>query len=130
MKFVSTIKKATLVAFIYLMGIISAQATSENCECGEPENVWFKISSEDGYGQKVVKLDMTRGQSFSDGIYIYIVVQDIETKELVYIVFPNGGDWTAEVKDPMLDALEKEFKSLEEYLKYNQGNGTEIKKKQ
>ena len=130
MEFLSTIKKATLVAFIYLMGIISAQATSENCECGEPENVWFKISSEDGYGQKVVQLDMTRGQSFSDGMYIYLVVQDIETKELVYIVFPNGGDWTAEVNDPMLDALEKEFKSLEEYLKYNQGNGTEIKKKQ
>ena len=128
MKFLSTIKKATLVAFIYLMGIISAQATSENCECGEPENVWFKISSEqDGYGQKVVQLDMTRGQSFSDGMYIYLVVQDIETKELVYIVFPNGGDWTAEVKDPMLDALEKEFNSLEEYLKLK-GNGTQIQK--
>ena len=117
MEFLKKIKIATLLVFIYLMGIISAQATSENCECGEPENVWFKISSEDGYGQKVVQLDMTRGQSFSDGMYIYLVVQDIETKELVYIVFPNGGDWTAEVKDPMLDALEKEFKSLEEYLK-------------
>ena len=117
MEFLKKVKIATLLAFIYLMGIISAQATSENCECGEPENVWFKISSEDGYGQKVVQLDMTRGQSFSDGMYIYIVVQDIETKELVYIVFPNGGDWTAEVKDPMLDALEKEFNSLEEYLK-------------
>ena len=128
MKFLKKIKIATLLAFIYLMGIISAQATSENCECGEPENVWFKISSEDGYGQKVVKLDMTRGQSFSDGMYIYIVVQDIETKELVYIVFPNGGDWTAEVKDPMLDALEKEFNSLEEYLKSK--GSSEIKKKQ
>ena len=127
MKFLNKIKIATLAAFIYLMGIISAQATSENCECGEPENVWFKISSEDGYGQKIVQLDMTRGQSFSDGMYIYIVVQDIETKELVYIVFPNGGDWTAEVKDPMLDALEKEFNSLEEYLKLK-GNGTQIQK--
>ena len=116
MKFLNIIKRATFIMFIYLVGIISAQATSENCECGEPENIWFKISSEDGYGQKVVQLDMTRGQSFSDGMYIYLVVQDIETKELVYIVFPNGGDWTAEVKDPMLDALEKEFKSLEEYL--------------
>ena len=127
MEFLKKIKIATLFAFIYLMGIISAQATSENCECGEPENVWFKISSEDGYGQKVVQLDMTRGQSFSDQMYIYFVVQDIETKELVYIVFPNGGDWTAEVKDPMLDALEKEFNSLEEYLKLK-GNGTQIQK--
>ena len=127
MKFLNKIKIATLAAFIYLMGIISAQATSENCECGEPENVWFKISSEDGYGQKVVQLDMTRGQSFSDQMYIYLVVQDIETKELVYIVFPNGGDWTAEIKDPMLQALEKEFNSLEEYLKLK-GNGTQIQK--
>ena len=127
MEFLKKIKIATLLAFIYLMGIISAQATSENCECGEPENIWFKISSEDG-PQKIVQLDMTRGQSFSDGMYIYIVVQDIETKELVYIVFPNGGDWTAEVKDPMLDALEKEFNSLEEYLR-NKGS-TSIEKKQ
>ena len=73
---------------------------------------------------------MTRGQSFSDHQYIYLVVQDIETLELVYVVFPNGGDWTAEVKDPMLDALEKEFKSLEEYLRATQNQGTEIKKKQ
>ena len=116
MKFLSTIKKATLVAFIYLMGIISAQATSENCECGEPENMWFRLTTEDGI-QKLVELDMTRGQSFSDGIYIYIVVQDIETKDLVYVVFPNGGDWTAEIRDPMLDALEQEFKNLEEYLR-------------
>ena len=129
MEFLSTIKKATLVAFIYLMGIISAQATSENCECGEPENVWFKLQTENGI-QKVVQLDMSKGQAFTDPRYIYLLVQDIETKDILYIVFPNGGDWTAEVKDPMLDALEKEFKSLEEYLKYNQGNGTEIKKKQ
>ena len=117
MKYLNVLKTATKVLFIFYLGIISAQATSENCECGEPENVWFKISSEDGYGQKVVQLDMTRGQSFSDQMYIYLIVQDIETKDLVYIVFPNGGDWTAEVKDPMLDALEKEFNSLEEYLK-------------
>ena len=116
MEFLSTIKKATLVAFIYLMCIISAQATSENCECGEPENVWFKLSTENGI-QRVVQLDMTKGKSFTDEMHIYLVVQDIETKELIYIVFPNGGEWTAEVKDPMLDALEKEFNSLEEYLK-------------
>ena len=111
MEFLSTIKKATLVAFIYLMGIISAQATSENCECGEPENVWFKLSTENGI-QRVVQLDMTKGKSFTDEMHIYLVVQDIETKELIYIVFPNGGEWVAEEKDPMLEALEKEFKDL------------------
>ena len=126
MKFLNTIKKATLVAFIYLMGIISAQATSENCECGEPENVWFKLQTENGR-QKMVQLDMTKGQSFADEMHIYLILQDIDTKDLVYIVFPNGGDWTAEIKDPLLDALEKEFNSLEEYLKLK-GNGTQIQK--
>ena len=126
MEFLSTIKKATLVAFIYLMGIISAQATSENCECGEPENMWFKLQTENGR-QKVVQIDMSKGQSFADPQYIYLLVQDIETKEIIYIVFPNGGDWTAETKDPMLQALEKEFNSLEEYLK-SKGDGTQIQK--
>ena len=127
MKYLDTLKKVTKILFVFYLGIISAQATTPDCECGEPENVWFKISSADGYGQKVVQLDMTRGQSFSDPQYIYLIVQDIETKELVYIVFPNGGDWTAEIRDPMLDALEKEFNSLEEYLKLK-GNGTQIQK--
>ena len=116
MKFLSTIKKATLVAFIYLMGIISAQATSENCECGEPENMWFKLQTENGI-QTVVQLDMSKGQAFTDQMYIYLIVQDMKTKDLVYVVFPNGGDWTAEIRDPMLDALEQEFKNLEEYLR-------------
>ena len=126
MKFLKKVKIATLLAFIYLMGIISAQATSENCECGEPENMWFKLQTENGV-QRVVKLDMAKGQAFTDPEYIYLLLQDIDTKEMVYIIFPNGGDWTAEVKDPMLDALEKEFNSLEEYLKLK-GNGTQIEK--
>ncbi len=126
MEFLKKIKIATLLAFIYLMGIISAQATSENCECGEPENMWFKLQTENGR-QKVVQLDMSKGQSFADPQYIYLIVQDINTKELIYIVFPNGGDWTAEIKDPMLQALEKEFNSLEEYLKLK-GDGTQIQK--
>ena len=117
MEFLSTIKKATLVVFIYLMGIISAQATSENCECGEPENMWFKLQTENGR-QKVVQLDMSKGQSFADPHYIYLLVQDMDTKEIIYIVFPNGGDWVSETKqDPFYNALEKEFNSLEEYLK-------------
>ena len=52
MKFLKKIKIATLVAFVYLMGIISAQATSENCECGEPENMWFRLTTEDGIVRK------------------------------------------------------------------------------
>ena len=130
MKFLKKIKIATLLAFIYLMGIISAQATSENCECGEPENIWFRLTTENGI-QSLVGLDMNRGQSWSDPQYIYILIKDVSTKEGVVIVFPNGGDWVAETKqDPFYNALEEEFKSLEEYLKATQGQGTEIKKKQ
>ena len=106
--------------------MVFSQVTTPDCECGEPENIWFKLSTENGV-QKVVQLDMTKGKSFTDEMHIYLVVQDIETKELIYIVFPNGGDWTAEIKDPMLQALEKEFNSLEEYLK-SKGDGTQIQK--
>ena len=127
MEFVNKIKIATLLAFIYLMGIISAQATSENCECGEPENMWFRLTTEDGI-QKLVELDMNKGQSWSDPQYIYILVKDAVTGEGVVIVFPNGDSWVSETKqDPFYNALENEFKSLEEYFKTR--NSTQIEKK-
>ena len=127
MEFLKKIKIATLLAFIYLMGIISAQATSENCECGEPENMWFRLTTEDGI-QKLVELDMNKGQSWSDPQYIYILVKDAVTGEGVVIVFPNGDSWVSETKqDPFYNALENEFKSLEEYFKTR--NSTQIEKK-
>ena len=117
MEFLTKIKIATLTAFIYLMGIISAQATSENCECGEPENIWFRLTTENGV-QNLVGLDMSKGQSWSDPQYIYLLMKDINTGEGVVIVFPNGDSWVSEAKqDPFYNALEKEFNSLEEYLK-------------
>ena len=32
-------------------------------------------------------------------------------------IFPNGGNWHQKGVDPFLDELEKEFETLEEYLK-------------
>ncbi len=125
--FYSLLKKSTIGLLLIYTGIVFSQATTPDCDCGEPENVWFKLQTENGI-QRVVKLDMSKGQSFTDPEYIYLLLQDIDTKEMVYIIFPKVGDWTAEVRDPMLDALEKEFKSLEEYLKAK--GSTEIKKKQ
>ena len=128
MEFLTKIKIATLTAFIYLMGIISAQATSENCECGEPENIWFRLTTENGV-QNLVGLDMSKGQSWSDKQYIYLLMKDINTGEGVVIVFPNGDSWVSETKqDPFYNALEEEFKSLEEYLKSK--GSTQIEKKQ
>ena len=125
--FYSLLKKSTIGLLLFYVGLVFSQVTTPDCECGEPENIWFKLSTEHGV-QKVVELDMTKGQAFTDPQFIYLVVQDIDTKEVIYIVFPNGGDWVAEVRDPFLDALEKEFKSLEEYLRAK--GSTEIKKKQ
>ena len=125
--FYSLLKKSTIGLLLFYVGLVFSQVTTPDCECGEPENIWFKLSTENGV-QKVVQLDMTKGQAFTDPQFIYLVVQDIDTKEVIYIVFPNGGDWVAEVRDPFLDALEKEFNNLEEYLRAK--GSTEIKKKQ
>ena len=125
--FYSLLKKSTIGLLLIYTGIVFSQATTPDCEWGEPENVWFKLQTENGV-QRVVKLDMTKGQAFTDPGHIYLVLQDIDTKEMVYIVFPNGGDWVAEVRDPFLDALEKEFNNLEDYLRAK--GSTEIKKKQ
>ena len=99
------------------------------CVCEEPVNVWYKISTFEPDRGKIVKLDMRKGKAFTDHEFIYIVVKDLDNGELVYIMFPNGGDWVAEPeKDEFLDAMDEEFKNLEDYLR-SQGS-TEIKKKQ
>ena len=59
------------------------------------------------------------GVIFLHKLYIYIVVQEVSTSDIIYIAFPNGGDWVAETVDPFLDELDKEFKNLEDYLKNN-----------
>ena len=118
MKFLKVLKKTTKVLFIFLLGIISAQVTAPDCECGEPTNVWYKVSTIQQDNGKIIRLDMSRGKAFSDHQFIYIQVKDIDTGDMIYIAFPNGGDWVAEPeRDPFLDALDEEFKNLEEYLR-------------
>ena len=127
MKFLNKLKITTKVLFIFLLGIISAQVTTPDCECGEPVNVWFKLSTEGGV-QHVVELDMNQGRSFSNGPYLILELSDRNTGEIIYVAFPNGGNWTSEQpQDPFLDALDKEFKNLEDYLRSK--GSTEIKKK-
>ena len=129
MKYLNKLKTVTKILFVFLLGIISAQVTAPDCECGEHANVWYKVSTFEPDRGKIVRLDMRKGQAFSDHQYIYISVKDLDTGEVIYIAFPNGGDWVAEPeKDEFLDAMEEEFKNLEEYLRSKQG--TEIKKKQ
>jgi len=102
--------------FITLVTLISFTFPQD---CEEPVNVWFKISndkSNSNYGQ-VIALDMSNGQSFTDGVFIYLVLNDANTKEQVILTFPIGY-WTVEDKDE----IQKEFDSLEEYLKNTEGS--------
>ena len=129
MKYLNKLKTVTKVLFVFLLGIISAQVTAPDCECGEPANVWYKVSTFEPDKGKIVRLDMSKGKTFTDHQYVYIAVKDLDTDDVIYIMFPKNGDWVSEEpKDEFLDAMEEEFKNLEEYLRSKQG--TEIKKKQ
>ena len=125
----STLKKSTIGLLLFYVGLVFSQVTTPECVCEDPTNIWYKVSSFEPDNGKIVRLDMTKGKAFSDHQIIYIAVQDLDTKDIIYIAFPNGGDWVAETpKDPFLEALDEEFKNLEDYLRAKKG--TEIKKKQ
>ena len=129
MKFINIVKKATFITLIYLVGIISAQTTHENCECDEPVNVWFKLSNDTSsmdYG-KVIPIDMSKGFASTDGEFVYLLLQIDDGEDAMMITFPIGY-WEIEQPSEFMKELEKEFKNLEDYLRSTQGNGTEIQK--
>ena len=99
--------------FLLSCDVVQAQ------DCEEPVNVWFKVSNDQtnsNYGQ-VVALDMSHGYSSTDGEFIYLVLSDVTTTEQVILTFPIGY-WEVEGKDE----IQKEFESLEEYLKNTKGS--------
>jgi hypothetical protein len=60
---------------------------------------------------------MSKGQAFSKGVYIYLIVQDLDTQEIIYLAFPNGGDWFAFSKeDSLYLEMEKDIDDLQKYL--------------
>ena len=96
-------------------------------QCKElPANVWRKVSTDTLNPGQILELDMSRGYSFTEDGVIYIVVMTTDSSEQIVTIFPNGGYWTAPKPNPFLEELDREFKSLEEYLK---NKGTEIKNK-
>ena len=128
MKYLNKLKIVTKVLFVFLLGIISAQVTAPDCECGEPVNVWYKVSTFEPDKGKIVRLDMSKGKTFTDHQYVYLAVKDLDSDDVIYIMFPKNGDWVSEEpKDPFLDALDEEFKNLEDYLRSR--DSQEIKKK-
>ena len=124
------LKKVTLGLLLVYIGLVFSQTTSpdagsSDCECGEPVNVWYKVSTDDlAYGQ-VIQLDMSQGKSFSDDMYLYIIVKDLANGDDIILAFPNGGDWHIATVDPFLNELEEEFKNLEDYLKSKQSEEIE-----
>ena len=112
--------KSSVYLYILLVTMFSLSCDVVQAqECEEPVNVWFKVSNDQSnpnYGQ-VVALDMSNGYSSTDGAFIYLVLADFNTGEQVILTFPIGY-WVVDGKDE----IQKEFDSLEEYLKNTEGS--------
>ena len=114
--------KKILITLVTLISFILPQ------DCEEPIDVWFKISNhQESYG-KILTLDMSSGFALTDGVFIYLVVYEKDTKDEIVISFPIG-QWEVEKilkKNPKKE--KKEF-DLDEYLKQNRGKGLKIANK-
>ena len=106
--------------------LLSCPAYSEDTQTTEI-NVWRKVSTDELNPGEIIPLDMSKGYASCEGPYIVLVVKALNSEEDVVIMFPNGGYWMAPEADPFLEELQKEFDSLEEYLKSREGK--EIEKK-
>ena len=132
----SALKKSTIGLLLFYIGLVFSQVTTPECPvcevCEAPmSNVWYKLSTDEYGVQQTIKLDMQHGISYSEGPYYILELIDMDNGEIIFVAFPRVGDWESEIpkeKDPFLEALDEEFKNLEEYLRSKQG--TEIKKKQ
>ena len=78
--------KNILLTLVTLIGFILPR----ECECEEPKDVWFKISNaKEDYG-KLLTLDMSNGFATTDGLFIYIIVKNMDTGQDLVIQFPIG----------------------------------------
>jgi len=97
--------------------------------CEEPmKNVWYKLSTDEDGIQRTIKLDMQMGKSYSEGPYYILELRDAENGDIIFVAFPTIGPWESEIpkdKDPFLEALDEEFKNLEDYLLSKQGDEIE-----
>ena len=130
----SFFKKSTIGLTLFYIGLVFSQVTTPECPvcevCEVPmNNVWYKLSTDEYGVQRTIKLDMQNGVSYSEGPYYVLELIDADNGEIIFVAFPTFGPWESEIpkeKDPFLDALDEEFKNLEDYLRAKQG--TEIKK--
>ena len=116
-------KEILLILMVTLIGFI----LSQDCECEEPKDVWFKISNaEKDYG-KLLTLDMSNGFATTDGLFIYLIVKNMDTGQDLVIQFPIGY-WIIDKIDKKIPKQEKKKEEfdLDEYLKKNKDKGRMI----
>ena len=78
--------KKIILILLTLIGFIFPQ----ECDCEEPKDVWFKISNaKEDYG-KLLTLDMSNGFATTDGLFIYLIVKNMDTGQDLVIQFPIG----------------------------------------
>lgn len=105
---------------LFLSGAIVAATVycfSPSPDLTQHLDTWYKISNDELDPGVFLALDMTQGYSMADEMFIYIVVNEFGAEGNVVITFPNGGYWEATKADEGLLELQKEFDSLENYLK-------------
>ena len=114
--------KNIIITLITIINFIFPQ----ECECEEPENIWFKVSNnqEHMYG-KLMYIDMSSGFAITDGEFIYLIVYEKSTDEEIVITFPIGY-WSVGQIDktkPKQEKQKKEEFDLDKYLEENKGKG-------
>ena len=84
----------------------------------------LKISNaKEDYG-KLLTLDMSNGFATTDGLFIYLIVKNMDTGQDLVIQFPIGY-WIIDKIDKKIPKQEKQKEEfdLDEYLKKNKGKG-------
>ena len=122
MQFVLVLLSGLVLSGVFFLSCLVFPGDSQNPEI----NVWRKVSTDDTTIGEIVTLDMSKGYAHCHNDYILIVVNTVDMEEEVVVMFPNGGYWSSPGIDPFFQELEKEFDSLEEYLRGR--SGTEWKK--
>ena len=118
--------KNILIVMVTLIGFMLPQ----DCDCEEPKDVWFKTQGDinsPNFG-KLIRMDMSSGYATTDGLFIYLMVFDKDSKEQLVIIFPIGK-WIIEEVDKskkIVPKKQKEEFDLDEYLKKNKGKGRMI----
>ena len=102
----SVLKKSTIGLLLFYVGLVFSQVTTPECPvCEDPVNVWYKVSTFEPDKGKIVRLDMRKGQAFTDHQYIYISVKDLDTGEFAAV----AGDILLNIIEESLEHDQVEF---------------------